>query len=111
VPATERLETTAPGVWPSGDVNGGPQFPHVSLDDYRLVKANLAGGNRTTRDRIVPYTLFIDPELGRAGLTEAEARQKGIAVKIARMPAAAAPRARTLGETRGYWKAVIDRGT
>lgn len=100
VAVNERLETTAPDIWALGDVNGGPQFTHVSLDDYRIVKSNLAGGQRTTRDRIIPYTLFIDPELGRAGLTEEEARRQGRNIKIARMPAAAVPRARTLGEMR-----------
>lgn len=108
VQVNDRLETSAPGVWALGDVNGGPQFTHASLDDYRIVKANLTGGHRSTKDRIMPYTLFIDPELGRAGLTEQEARQKGLEIKIARLPAAAIPRARTLGETKGVLKAVID---
>jgi pyruvate/2-oxoglutarate dehydrogenase complex dihydrolipoamide dehydrogenase (E3) component len=111
VTVNERLETTAPDIWALGDVNGGPQFTHASLDDYRIIKTNLAGGKRTTRDRIVPYTLFIDPELGRAGLTEEEARRQGRNIKIARMPAAVVPRARTLGETHGYWKAIIDADT
>ena len=107
----ERLETSAPNVWALGDVNGGPQFTHVSLDDYRIVKANLAGGNRTTKDRLVPYTLFVDPELGRVGLTEDEARKRGLAVRVAKLPAAAVARARTRGETRGLLKAVVDAGT
>jgi probable pyridine nucleotide-disulfide oxidoreductase len=111
VKVNERLETTAQGVWALGDVNGGPQFTHASLDDWRIVTANLAGGNRTTTDRLIPYTLFIDPELGRVGLTEAEARKKGHKVRVARMPASAVPRAQTSGETRGYWKAVVDADT
>jgi pyruvate/2-oxoglutarate dehydrogenase complex dihydrolipoamide dehydrogenase (E3) component len=111
VQVNDKLETSAPGVWALGDVNGGPQFTHVSLDDYRIVKANLFGGNRTTRDRLVPYTLFIDPELGRVGLTEEQARAKGHQVKIAKLPAAAVARARTMSETRGLLKAVVDAGT
>ena len=107
----ERLETTAPGVWALGDVNGGPQFTHVSLDDCRIVIANLGGGTRTTADRLVPYTLFIDPELGRVGLTETEARRRGLPVRVARLPAEKVPRAMTSGETRGYMKAVVNAET
>lgn len=104
----DRLETTAPGVWALGDVNGGPQFTHVSLDDWRIIAANLAGENRTVADRLVPYTLFIDPELGRVGLTETEARRRGHRVKVARLAAGKVPRAMTSGATRGYMKAVVD---
>ena len=111
VKVNDRLETTAPGVWALGDVNGGPQFTHVSLDDSRIVGANLAGGNRSTTDRLIPYTLFIDPELGRVGITEAEARRRGHHVRVTRLPAAAVPRAMTTGETRGYLKAVVDADT
>lgn len=107
----DRLETTAADVWALGDVNGGPQFTHASLDDWRIVSANLAGGNRSTADRLVPYTLFIDPELGRIGMTEAEARRRGFRVRVARLPAAAIPRAVTMGETRGSLKAVVDADT
>ncbi len=95
-------------VWALGDVNGGPQFTHSSLDDFRIVRANLSGGKRTTTDRLIPYTLFIDPELGRVGLTERLAREAGYSVKVARLPASAIPRAVTTGDTRGYFKAVID---
>ena len=108
IEVNERLETTASGVWALGDVNGGPQFTHVSLDDWRIISANLAGGDRRTTDRLVPYTLFIDPELGRVGLTETEARRQGRRVRVARLPAAAIPRAMPSGETRGYLKAVVD---
>ncbi len=108
IKVNDRLETTAPGVWALGDVNGGPQFTHASLDDWRVVTANLAGGNRSTADRLVPYTLFIDPELGRVGMTEAEARRRGLRVRVARLAAAKVPRAVTSGETRGYLKAVVD---
>lgn len=107
VKVNERLETTAKGVWALGDVAGGPQFTHASLDHYRIVKANLAGGSRTTRDKLVPYTLFIDPELGRVGLSEEEARAKGLQIRVAKLPTAAAPRARTMSETRGFLKAVV----
>jgi len=107
----ERLETTAAGVWALGDVAGSPMFTHVSLDDYRIIKANLSGGNRTTKDRLIPYCVFIDPELGRVGLNETEARQQGLAIKVARLPLLAVPRARTIAETRGLMKAVIDAQT
>ncbi|MHB1297258.1 MAG: mercuric reductase [Gemmatimonadaceae bacterium] len=108
VKVNDRLETSAEGVWALGDVSGGPQFTHVSLDDWRIVAANLDGGNRSTADRLVPYTLFIDPELGRIGLTETEARSRGLRVKVARLAADRIPRAVTSGETRGYLKAVVD---
>jgi pyruvate/2-oxoglutarate dehydrogenase complex dihydrolipoamide dehydrogenase (E3) component len=109
IKVNERLETSAAGVWALGDVGGGPQFTHASLDDYRIVKANVFGnGGRTTRDRLMPYTLFIDPELGRVGLTEEDAVRRGHQVLVGRLPAAAVSRARTSGETRGFWKAVVD---
>jgi probable pyridine nucleotide-disulfide oxidoreductase len=111
ITVNDRLETTAAGVWALGDVNGGPQFTHVSLDDCRIVTANLTGGNRSTADRLVPYTLFIDPELGRVGMTEAEARRRGLRVQVARLPAEKIPRAMTSGETRGYLKAVVNADT
>ena len=106
-----HLQTTAPGVWAIGDVTGGPQFTHASLDDYRIVAANLQGGNRVTTNRLMPYTLFIDPELGRVGLTEAAARQQGFTPRIATLPVAAIPRAVTMGETCGPLKAVVDAKT
>ena len=114
IKVNDRLETTGAGVWALGDVNGGPQFTHVSLDDWRIVEANLseqAGVNRSTIDRIVPYTLFIDPELGRVGMTETEARRRGIKVLVGRLPAEKIPRAVTSGDTRGYLKAVVDADT
>jgi pyruvate/2-oxoglutarate dehydrogenase complex dihydrolipoamide dehydrogenase (E3) component len=105
----ERLQTTAPDTFAVGDVTGGPQFTHVSLDDYRVVKANLNGGERTTTDRLIPYTVFLDPELGRVGLTEREARSRGHDVRVAKLPAVAVPRARTLGASRGLLKAIVER--
>jgi pyruvate/2-oxoglutarate dehydrogenase complex dihydrolipoamide dehydrogenase (E3) component len=100
VKVNDRLETTAARVWALGDVNGGPQFTHASLDDYRIVAANLSGGNRSTADRVIPYTLFIDPELGRVGMTESEARRRDRNVRVARLPAGAIPRAMTSGDSR-----------
>lgn len=105
----ERLETAANGIWALGDVNGGPQFTHASLDDYRIVKSNVfEAGNRTTRDRLIPFTLFTEPELARVGVTEKEARERGLDIRIAKLPVAAIPRARTMSETRGFIKVVIE---
>ena len=108
VKVNERLETTAPGVWAMGECAGSPQFTHVAYDDFRVVRDNLAGRPRTTRDRLVPYCMFIDPELGRVGLGEAEAKRRGIAIRVARLPMSSVLRARTIGETRGFMKALID---
>ncbi|MBW4639210.1 MAG: mercuric reductase [Gloeocapsa sp. UFS-A4-WI-NPMV-4B04] len=108
----DRLETNIPGIWALGDINGGPQYTHVSLDDYRIVKANLIdGGNRSMRDRLIPSCLFIDPELAHVGLTETEARQQGYAPRVAKLDASAIPRARTLGQTDGLLKAIVDTET
>ncbi|MBW4444820.1 MAG: mercuric reductase [Plectolyngbya sp. WJT66-NPBG17] len=112
VVVNDRLETNVPNVWALGDINGGPQYTHVSLDDYRIVKANLIdGSSRSTRDRLVPSCLFIDPELAHVGLTEAEARQQGYAIRVARLDASAIPRAKTLGQTDGIMKAIVDTKT
>jgi pyruvate/2-oxoglutarate dehydrogenase complex dihydrolipoamide dehydrogenase (E3) component len=108
VKVSERLQTTAPGVWAMGECAGSPQFTHIAFDDFRVVRDNLAGRSRTTRDRLVPYSMFIDPELGRVGLGEVEARWRGIAVRVARLPMSSVLRARTIGETRGFMKALID---
>ncbi|MBD2469906.1 mercuric reductase [Nostoc sp. FACHB-145] len=108
----DRLETNVPGIWALGDINGGPQYTHVSLDDYRIIKANLIdGGNRNTSDRPIPSCLFIDPELAHLGLTETEARQQGYAIRVAKLDASAIPRARTLGKTDGLLKAIVDTET
>jgi pyruvate/2-oxoglutarate dehydrogenase complex dihydrolipoamide dehydrogenase (E3) component len=104
----ERLETTSPGVWALGECAGSPQFTHVAYDDFRVVRDNLAGRARTTRDRLIPYCVFIDPELGRVGLGETEAKRRGIAVRVARLPMSSVLRARAIGETRGFMKALID---
>jgi pyruvate/2-oxoglutarate dehydrogenase complex dihydrolipoamide dehydrogenase (E3) component len=112
VRANERLETSAPGVWALGDVKGGPQFTHISYDDFRILRANLlGGGRRTTADRPVPYTVFTDPQLGRVGLTEAEARGAGKNIKVAKLPMTEVARAIETDETRGFMKAVVDADT
>ncbi len=112
IQVNDRLETNVPGIWALGDINGGPQYTHISLDDYRIIKANLIdGGNRSTRDRLVPSCLFIDPELAHVGLTETEAQQQGYAIRVAKIDASAVPRARTLGQTDGLLKAIVDADT
>jgi pyruvate/2-oxoglutarate dehydrogenase complex dihydrolipoamide dehydrogenase (E3) component len=108
IKADERLETTAPGVWAIGEVAGSPQFTHVSVDDFRVVRDNLTGGNHVTTDRQIPYTVFTDPELGRIGLTEKEAKARGIAYRLFKIPMEGVLRARTLSETRGFLKALVE---
>ncbi|GGR77247.1 pyridine nucleotide-disulfide oxidoreductase [Streptomyces humidus] len=111
VDVDEHLATTAQHTWAAGDVAGSPQFTHAALDDYRILKENLAGGSRSTRDRLIPRTTFLGLDLAHVGLTEEQARRLGHRVKIARLPVAAIPRARTTGETQGLWKAVVDAET
>jgi len=108
IKVNERLETTAPGVWAMGDCAGSPQFTHVAFDDFRIVRDNLNGRSRTTRDRLVPFCMFTDPELARVGLNESEAKRRGIAYRLVQMPMAAVLRAVTLGETRGFVRMLID---
>lgn len=110
IKVNDQLETNVPGIWALGDCNGGPLFTHVSWDDYRIVRDNvLKNANRSTKDRLVPYTLFIDPELGRVGLTEEQAKQKGYDVLVAKMAAQNIPRANTSGESKGMLKAIVDK--
>ncbi|RCJ36661.1 pyridine nucleotide-disulfide oxidoreductase [Nostoc punctiforme NIES-2108] len=112
IQVNDRLETNVPGIWALGDINGGPQYTHISLDDYRIIKANLIdGGDRNTGDRLVPSCLFIDPELAHVGLTETEAQQQGYAIRVAKVDASAVPRAKTLGQTDGLLKAIVDTDT
>ncbi|QFS51055.1 mercuric reductase [Nostoc sphaeroides CCNUC1] len=112
IQVNDRLETNVPGIWALGDINGGPQYTHISLDDYRIIKANLIdGGNRSTSARLVPSCLFIDPELAQVGLTETEAQQQGYAIRVAKVDASAVPRARTQGQTDGLLKAIVDTET
>jgi len=107
VKVNERLETTAPGVWANGDVTGGPQFTHIAFDDFRVIRDNLAGGNHVTTGRQIPFSMFTDPELARVGLSESEAKAKGISYRLFKIPMAAVLRARTLSETRGFMKALV----
>jgi pyruvate/2-oxoglutarate dehydrogenase complex dihydrolipoamide dehydrogenase (E3) component len=108
----ERLETNVPGVFALGDIAGSAPFTHVAYDDYRVVRSNLLdGGSRTTADRPTPYTVFIDPQLGRIGLSEREAREQGHEVRVAKMPMTRAARAIETDETRGLMKAVVDAKT
>jgi pyruvate/2-oxoglutarate dehydrogenase complex dihydrolipoamide dehydrogenase (E3) component len=104
----ERLATSAPNTWAIGEVAGTPMFTHASFDDYRVLKSQLAGGNLTTRDRVIPYAMFIEPELGRVGINESDAQRQGIAVRVAKLPMASIPRARTTGDTHGFMKAIVD---
>ena len=112
VMVNERLETSVEGIWALGDVKGGPAFTHVSYDDFRVVRTNLLeGGNATITDRIVPYTVFMDPQLGRVGLSEEEARERYPNVRVARMPMNHVARALEVDEPRGMMKAVVDGDT
>jgi pyruvate/2-oxoglutarate dehydrogenase complex dihydrolipoamide dehydrogenase (E3) component len=108
IKVNERLETTAPDVWAIGECAGSPQFTHIAYDDFRVIHDNLAGGNHVTTGRQVPYCLFTDPELARVGLSEKDAIAQGIPYRLAKMPMAGILRTRTLSETRGFLKALID---
>jgi pyruvate/2-oxoglutarate dehydrogenase complex dihydrolipoamide dehydrogenase (E3) component len=112
IKVNERLETSAAGIYALGDVKGGPAFTHISYDDFRVIKTNLLeGGDATISGRMVPYTVFIDPQLGRVGLSEAEAREQGRNVRVARMPMSHVARALEVDEPRGVMKAVVDADT
>jgi len=107
VKVNDRLEVTAPGVWAMGECAGSPQFTHVAFDDFRVVRDNLAGKQRSTQGRLVPYCAFIDPELARVGFDETTAKQQGLEVRIASTPMASVLRARAIGETRGFMKMIL----
>jgi pyruvate/2-oxoglutarate dehydrogenase complex dihydrolipoamide dehydrogenase (E3) component len=112
IPVNDRLETNVGGIYALGDVKGGPAFTHISYDDYRIIRNNLLrGGQATTRDRLVPYTVYIDPQLGRIGLTEQEARAQGRTIRIAKIPMTWVARALETAEPRGFIKAVVDAKT
>jgi pyruvate/2-oxoglutarate dehydrogenase complex dihydrolipoamide dehydrogenase (E3) component len=112
IKVNERLETNVEGVYALGDVKGGPAFTHISYDDFRIIRTNLLqGGDATITDRKVPYTVFIDPQLGRAGLSEQEARERGLNIRVAKMPMSYVARAIEVDETRGFMKAVVDADT
>jgi pyruvate/2-oxoglutarate dehydrogenase complex dihydrolipoamide dehydrogenase (E3) component len=105
----DRLETNVDGIYALGDVNGGPAFTHISYDDFRIIKRNLLyDDSASTRNRLVPYTVFTDPQLGRIGLTETQARERFDNVKVATMPVNRVARAIETNETRGVMKAVVD---
>ena len=103
----ERLETTAPDAWAIGECAGSPQFTHVSIDDFRIIRDNLVGENRSTRDRLVPYCMFTDPLLAHVGLSEGDARRQGIAVRVARLPMSNVLRTEATDETQGFMKALV----
>jgi pyruvate/2-oxoglutarate dehydrogenase complex dihydrolipoamide dehydrogenase (E3) component len=110
VKVNERLQTTAQDVWAVGDCAGSPYFTHIGEDDFRVVLANLSGGSRVTTGRQVPFCLFTDPELARVGLSEREARERGVGYRLAKIPLDHVLRARTLSETRGFLKALVEEG-
>lgn len=116
IKVNDRLETSAPGVYALGDVKGGPAFTHISYDDFRIIRTNLIeGGAASINNRLVPYTVFIDPHLGRIGLSETEARElareQGRHIRVAKLPMAHVARAIEMGETRGFMKAIVDGDT
>ena len=111
IKVNERLQTTAPGVWAIGEVAGSPQFTHISVDDFRVVHDNLNRVNHATTGRQVPYCLFTDPELARIGLNETEARMRGVQYRLFKAPMESNLRARTLSETRGFVKALVEFGS
>jgi pyruvate/2-oxoglutarate dehydrogenase complex dihydrolipoamide dehydrogenase (E3) component len=107
VRVNERLETSAPKVWALGECAGSPQFTHISEDDFRIIRDNLAGGTRSTRDRLVPYCMFTDPPLAHVGLSEREAERQGVIARVARLPTGAVLRAQATGDKRGFMKALV----
>jgi pyruvate/2-oxoglutarate dehydrogenase complex dihydrolipoamide dehydrogenase (E3) component len=108
IKVNDRLQTTAAGVWAIGEVAGSPQFTHMSVDDFRVVHDNMNGVDHVTTGRQVPYCLFTDPELARVGLSESEAKARGVAYRLFKVPMEAVLRARTLSETRGFLKALVE---
>jgi pyruvate/2-oxoglutarate dehydrogenase complex dihydrolipoamide dehydrogenase (E3) component len=107
IKVNERLETSAPDVWAIGECAGSAQFTHVSFDDFRIIRDNLAGANRTTRNRLIPYCMFTDPPLARVGLSESEAQRQGIEVRAAKLPMSGVLRTHTIDETQGFMKALV----
>jgi pyruvate/2-oxoglutarate dehydrogenase complex dihydrolipoamide dehydrogenase (E3) component len=112
IKVNDQLETTVAGIYALGDVKGGPAFTHISYDDFRILRTNLIeGGHATTKGRLVPYTIFIDPQLGRIGITETEARNRGLDFRVAKLPMSRVARAIEMSETRGFMKVVVDANT
>ena len=107
VRVNDRLETSAPDVWALGECAGSPQFTHISEDDFRIVRDNLAGGRRSTHDRLVPYCMFTDPPLAHVGLSEREAERQGVKTRVARLPMSAVLRAQATGEKDGLMKVLV----
>ena len=105
-----RLETSAPDIWAVGECAGSPQFTHISEDDFRIIRDNLAGGNRSTRDRLVPYCMFTDPPLARVGLSEGEAERQGVLVRVARLPMDSVLGAQATDQRQGFMKALVGDG-
>jgi pyruvate/2-oxoglutarate dehydrogenase complex dihydrolipoamide dehydrogenase (E3) component len=105
----DRLETTAPNVWAMGDCAGSPQFTHVAGDDFHIVRDNLAGGSRSTRDRLVPYCMFTDPQLAHVGLSERDAQRDRIPVRVAKLPMSSVLRTEATDERQGFMKAIVAR--
>jgi pyruvate/2-oxoglutarate dehydrogenase complex dihydrolipoamide dehydrogenase (E3) component len=103
-----QLETTAPGMWAIGECAGSPHFTHISEDDFRIIRDNLAGWKRSTHDRLVPYCVFTDPPLARVGMSETDAQRQGNAARVARLPMSAVLRAAATGETQGFMKVLVD---
>ncbi len=109
IKVNDRLETNVAGIYALGDVKGGPAFTHISYDDFRIIRKNLLeDGHATTKRRLVPYTIFIDPQLGRIGITETEARNQGLDIRVGKLPMSRVARAIELSETRGFMKVVVD---
>jgi pyruvate/2-oxoglutarate dehydrogenase complex dihydrolipoamide dehydrogenase (E3) component len=109
IPANDKLETNVPGIYVLGDVKGGPAFTHISYDDFRIIRTNLLeNGNASIKDRLLMYTVFIDPQLGRVGLSEREAQEQGRSFKVAKIPMNYVARADELDEARGFMKAIVD---
>ena len=108
IKVNERLETSAPNVWAGGECAGSPHFTHISENDFHIIAENILGGHRVTTGRQVPFCLFTDPEFARIGLSEKEAKERHISYRLAKIPLSAVLRARTLTDTRGFMKALID---
>jgi pyruvate/2-oxoglutarate dehydrogenase complex dihydrolipoamide dehydrogenase (E3) component len=107
VKVNERLETSAPDVWALGECAGSPMFTHISEDDFRIVRDNLAGGKRSTGDRLIPYCMFTDPPLAHVGLSERDAERQGVKARIVKLPMKAVLRAQATGQTEGFMKALV----
>ena len=112
IKVNSKLETSTPEVYALGDINGGPAFTHISYDDFRILRTNLIDkGSATTEGRLLPYTVFIDPQLGRIGITEAQAREQNKNIRVAKMPMSSVARALEVDESRGFMKAIVDADT